>query len=190
MVMGGKDEGGEGGESDKDQTEDEHKELLLAVSHSPCGPLGLRDETKRGRGREDGFSASAARPVLAALLAEPVSAGDQRSGASEEEFQLISRHRRIVLPINSISLFAEKYSHLPVYRRQIQTQRISEDVDVLEEFASKSTRMLDKTQARRRPWKTMGGQITIRLGNHTTAHVRTLDYFSHLWLIHMKAVAG
>ena len=39
MVMGGKDEGGE---SDKNQTEDEHMELLLAVSHSLCGPLGLR----------------------------------------------------------------------------------------------------------------------------------------------------
>ena len=146
MVMGGKDEGGEGGESDKDQTEDEHKELLLAVSHSPCGPLGLRDETKRGRGREDGFSASAARPVLAVLLAEPASAGDQRSGASEEEFQLISRHRRIVLPINSMSLFAEKYPHLPVYRRQIQTRRISEDVDVLEKFASTVNRRACSTK--------------------------------------------
>ena len=46
MVMGGKDEGSE---SDKNQTEDEHMELLLAVSHSLCGPLGLRNETKRGR---------------------------------------------------------------------------------------------------------------------------------------------
>ena len=42
MVMGGKDEGGEGCESDKDQTEDEHKELLLPVSHSLCDPLGRR----------------------------------------------------------------------------------------------------------------------------------------------------